>query len=103
LRLALSKGPHRVHAATPPPFPLFYLKTEAEPASETLFFKGKKHWTIDKVQKQDSSKFSTYISLADIFHFNESLINVAVPFFVETRNVFVANPTNKLFYTHLNL
>jgi hypothetical protein len=36
LRLALSKGPHRVGATR---FPLFYLKTEAEPASETLFLK----------------------------------------------------------------
>jgi hypothetical protein len=51
LRLALFKGPHRV-GATPPPF--FHLKTEAEPASETLFLK-KKHWTMDIVQKQDSS------------------------------------------------
>jgi hypothetical protein len=38
LRLALSKVPHRVGAT---PFPFFYLKTEAEPASETLFFKEK--------------------------------------------------------------
>jgi hypothetical protein len=68
-----------------------------------LFLKEKKHWTIDKVQKQDSSKFSTYISLADIFHFNESLINVAVPFFVETRNVFVANPTKKRLHTFESL
>jgi hypothetical protein len=36
LRLALSKGPHRVGAT---PFPFFYLKTEAESASEMLFLK----------------------------------------------------------------
>jgi hypothetical protein len=28
---------------------------QAEPASETLFLK-KKHWMMDKVQKQDSSE-----------------------------------------------
>jgi hypothetical protein len=39
----------------PPPF--FSLKTEAEPASETLFLK-KKQWMMDKVQKQDSSKYT---------------------------------------------
>jgi hypothetical protein len=38
-----------------PHFPLDYLKTESEPASETLLLK-KKYWTMDKVQKQDSSK-----------------------------------------------
>jgi hypothetical protein len=31
---------------------------EAEPASETLFLQ-KKHWTMDKVQKQDSLKCIT--------------------------------------------
>jgi hypothetical protein len=36
LTLALSKGPHRV-GATPSP-PPFYLKTEAQPVSETSFF-----------------------------------------------------------------
>jgi hypothetical protein len=35
--IRFSKGPHRV-GATPPPF---YLKTEAEPVSETLFLKKK--------------------------------------------------------------
>jgi hypothetical protein len=40
------------------PFALFYLKTEAAPVSETLFLK-KKHWTMDKVLKQDSSKCIT--------------------------------------------
>jgi hypothetical protein len=35
--------------------PLRDLKTEAESVSETLFLK-KKHWTMDKVLKQDSSK-----------------------------------------------
>jgi hypothetical protein len=52
LRLDLSKGPHRVGATLPS---FFCLKTEAEPASETLFLK-KRHWTMGKVQKQDSSK-----------------------------------------------
>jgi hypothetical protein len=47
LKLDHSKGPHRVGAT---PSPLFYLKTEAEPVSETLFLK-KKHWTMDKVLK----------------------------------------------------
>jgi hypothetical protein len=36
---------------------LNYLNTEVEPAYETLFFKRKRHWTMDKVKKQDSSKF----------------------------------------------
>jgi hypothetical protein len=31
---------------------------EAQPASETLFLK-KKNWTMDKAQKQDSSKCIT--------------------------------------------
>jgi hypothetical protein len=52
----LSKGPHRV-GVTPPP--LFYLKTEAEPVSETLFL-NKKRWTMDKVLKQDFSKQSFF-------------------------------------------
>jgi hypothetical protein len=39
----------------------FYLKTEAEPASETLFLKEKKHCTMDKVQKQDSSKITDFL------------------------------------------
>jgi hypothetical protein len=34
----------------PPLPPPFYLKTEAEPAPETLFLK-KKHLTVDTVQK----------------------------------------------------
>jgi hypothetical protein len=34
-----------------------YLKMEAEPVSETLFLK-KKHWTMDKIRKQDSSKWT---------------------------------------------
>jgi hypothetical protein len=35
---------------------------EAEPASETLFLK-KKNWTMDKVQKKDSSKCSAVFCL----------------------------------------
>jgi hypothetical protein len=38
----------------------FYLKTEAESASETLFLKEKK-WMMDKVQKQDSSKITDFL------------------------------------------
>jgi hypothetical protein len=53
LRLALSKGPHRVGVTPSSPF---YLKMEAEPVSET--FLKKKHWMMDKVLKQDYSKYS---------------------------------------------
>jgi hypothetical protein len=56
----LSKGPHRVGAT---PSLLFYLKMEAESVSETLLLKKKKHWTMDKVQKQDSSKPFILINL----------------------------------------
>jgi hypothetical protein len=35
---------------------------EAEPVSETLFFK-EKHWTMDKVLKQDSLKFTVLVQL----------------------------------------
>jgi hypothetical protein len=47
-------GPSERASLPPPPF---YLKTEAEPASET--FLNKKHLTMDTVQKQYSSKCIT--------------------------------------------
>jgi hypothetical protein len=43
LRLALSKGPHRVSAT---PSPLFYLKREAEPVSETFLKKNTGRWIM---------------------------------------------------------
>jgi hypothetical protein len=54
LRLALCKGSHRVDAITSP-----FLPEDGSRASfRNVVFKGKNHWTMDKVQKQDSSKFS---------------------------------------------
>jgi hypothetical protein len=37
-----------------------YLKTEAQPAFETLFLK-KKHWTMHKVQKQELEMHHTIV------------------------------------------
>jgi hypothetical protein len=51
----------------------FYLKMEAESASET--FLKKKHWTMDKVLKQDSSKCITPPSEPFRIHFQRSDAN----------------------------
>jgi hypothetical protein len=46
-------------------FPPFYLKAEAQPVSKTLFLK-KKHWTMDKVLNQDSSKLFRRVSASKV-------------------------------------
>jgi hypothetical protein len=69
--------------------PVFYLKTEAEPASETLFLK-KKHWAMDEVQQQDFSKCITPSSEPlRIYHgshfFSRKFdLKIATTMFVET-------------------
>jgi hypothetical protein len=51
-------APTRRHRVGVIPSPLFYLKTEAV-TFRNIVFKCKKHWTMVKVQKQDSSKCIT--------------------------------------------
>jgi hypothetical protein len=68
----LTNGLHSVGAT---PSPLFYLKTEAAPVSETLFLK-KKQWTMDKVLKQDLRNVKLYMRVR---HFLKGTNNVREP------------------------